>query len=268
MTLPEMHVWFRQYAQQMGMQNVRAILPEQIDIVINTSISDTVNEIVKSHIAVTNDRVITDNSKIGQINALRTLYDTEDLTIGVGSSYIVTKTDTALNVYGKSEFIDFLTKKKNMLYLVDLSIQYIRGAASDNDRTYKYPVRIIDNMFLADTLQDFMLKPRFRSPIAAITKSNLELYLGDEVSGLTPNTLTVGMLKVPAKVEYREDIQAGTSVDCNLPEYLHVDILKHAVDLYNVAIQGNLHANQQQQQAQQRELGRNNVRPDNEGYAS
>ena len=32
MTIAEMHVWFRQYAQQMGMQNVRAILPEQIDL--------------------------------------------------------------------------------------------------------------------------------------------------------------------------------------------------------------------------------------------
>ena len=65
---------FRQYAQQMGMQNVRAILPEQIDLLLNTSIMDIVNQTIKENIGVTNDRVITDNSKIGQINALRTLY--------------------------------------------------------------------------------------------------------------------------------------------------------------------------------------------------
>ena len=35
MTIADMHINFRQYAQQMGMQNVRAILPEQIDILIN-----------------------------------------------------------------------------------------------------------------------------------------------------------------------------------------------------------------------------------------
>ena len=64
---------FRQYAQQMGMQNVRAILPEQIDLLLNTSIMDIVNQTIKENIGVTNDRVITDNSKIGQINALRTL---------------------------------------------------------------------------------------------------------------------------------------------------------------------------------------------------
>ena len=69
-----MHVWFRQYAQQMGLQNVRAILPEQIDLVINTSITDIVNQIITQNIGATNDRIITDNSKIGQINALRSLY--------------------------------------------------------------------------------------------------------------------------------------------------------------------------------------------------
>ena len=76
MNIPEMHVWFRQYAQQMGLQNVRAILPEQIDLVINTSITDIVNQIITQNIGVTNDRIITDNSKISQINALRSLYKT------------------------------------------------------------------------------------------------------------------------------------------------------------------------------------------------
>ena len=60
-----MHIMFRQYAQQMGMQNVRAILPEQIDLLLNTSIMDIVNQTIKENIGVTNDRVITDNSKIG-----------------------------------------------------------------------------------------------------------------------------------------------------------------------------------------------------------
>ena len=74
MNIAEMHVWFRQYAQQMGMQNVRAILPEQIDILINTSISDVVNQLIRENIGVVNDRVVTDNAKLNQINALRSLY--------------------------------------------------------------------------------------------------------------------------------------------------------------------------------------------------
>ena len=74
MNIADMHIMFRQLAQQMGMQNVRVILPEQIDLLLNTAIVDVVNEIIKRNIAGTNDRVITDNSKIGQINALSTLY--------------------------------------------------------------------------------------------------------------------------------------------------------------------------------------------------
>ena len=73
MDIQEMHVMFRQYAQQMGMQNVRAILPEQIDLLINNSINDTINQIVTQNIGITNDRVITDNSKLNQVNALKSL---------------------------------------------------------------------------------------------------------------------------------------------------------------------------------------------------
>src|SRR5574344_2592935 len=74
MDISEMHKMFRQYSQQMGMQNVRAILPEQIDLLINNSINDIINQIITQNIGITNDRVITDNSKLNQVNALRSLY--------------------------------------------------------------------------------------------------------------------------------------------------------------------------------------------------
>ena len=81
MTISEMHIWFRQYAQQMGLQNVRAILPEQIDSLINTSTKDVIDEIIKANIGTTNDRVITDNSKLANVNALRTLYKVKSITV-------------------------------------------------------------------------------------------------------------------------------------------------------------------------------------------
>ena len=74
MDISEMHQMFRQYAQQMGMQNVRAILPEQIDLLINNSISDTINQVITQNIGITNDRVISDASKLNQVNALKSLY--------------------------------------------------------------------------------------------------------------------------------------------------------------------------------------------------
>ena len=43
---------------------------------------------------------------------------------------------------------------------------------------------------------------------------------------------------------------------------MHVDILKHAVDLYRIAISGSLHGAKQQEQAAQQENMRNNYRND------
>lgn len=284
MNAAEMHIWFRQYAQQMGMQNVRAILPEQIDLVINTSISDTVNQIIRENIALTNDRIITDNSKLGQINALRTLYKVTELNFGLvdAAEYPVVPvvSDEGIGMFQSRNFMDVevvdnvtVNPKINALYLVDLSIRYTRTTTPPN-KTAWFPVRLIDDAYLADTMQDYVLKPRVRTPIAVLHNNILDIYLGENYRNangklssemLYPSILRVSYLARPAKVTYLSDV-GGDDVNCDLPESMHVDILKHAVDLYNISIQGGLHAAQQQQRNQNQEVARNTTRPDNEGY--
>ena len=267
MTIAEMHVWFRQYAQQMGMQNVRAILPEQIDLVINTSITDTINQIITQNIGVTNDRVITDNSKIGQINALRSLYKVIEVIADPDNGdepFSEGNIDTIYNIVANFGDIDGEPGQQfDYLYLVDLAINY---KTSTNKITNYFPVRLIDDAFLADTLNDFILKPRVRTPIAVIYNNKIQLYINDIVNtglpqNLTPNVLRISYIGKPAKVAYLSDV-GGTNVDCDLPEYMHVDILKHAVDLYRISISGALSGAQSQQQAQQQENVRNNYRND------
>ena len=267
MTIAEMHVWFRQYAQQMGMQNVRAILPEQIDLLINTSITDTINQIITQNIGVTNDRVITDNSKIGQINALRSLYKVIEVIADPDNGdepFSEGNIDTIYNIVANFRDIDGEPGQPfDYLYLVDLAINY---KTSTNKITNYFPVRLIDDAFLADTLNDFILKPRVRTPIAVIYNNKIQLYINDIVNtglpqNLTPNVLRISYIGKPAKVAYLSDV-GGTNVDCDLPEYMHVDILKHAVDLYRISISGALSGAQSQQQAQQQENVRNNYRND------
>lgn len=279
MDIAEMHVYFRQYAQQMGMQNTRAILPEQIDILINTSITDTVNQLLRENIGITNDRVISDNSKISQINAFRTLYKVEEVDITIGTNFTY---DSAKRLSGliKHQGTTVANAKDSVfgkyMFLVDLSINYKN--TTENIITNWYPIRIIDDAYLSDSLNDFVLRNRFRSPIAVIYDNNtLELYIDKfeaganpvvKISGfksvtLSPNQLRVSTIQYPAIVKFTEDVSEGGSVNCDLPEAMHVDIVKHAVDLYRVAVSGSLHANQQQQEAQQRENVRNNYR--NEG---
>lgn len=272
MTIAEMHVWFRQYAQQMGMQNVRAILPEQIDLVINTSITDTVNQIITQNIGLTNDRIITDNSKIGQINALRNLYQVEEINATTSTSpkkgQPFTKGNETHILRMSGSFDNFKAGEFNYLYIVDLAINY----KTTNGLTNYFPVRLIDDAYLADTLNDFVLRPRLRTPVAVIYNNQLDLYI-DELTNdklpqdLTPNNLRFSYIAKPRKVAYLGDL-GGENMDCDLPDYMHVDILKHAVDLYNTSIQGGMYAAQQQQQAQNREMSRNVARPNNEGYQS
>lgn len=282
MTISEMHVWFRQYAQQMGMQNVRAILPEQIDLLINSSITDTINQIITQNIGVTNDRIITDNSKIGQINALRSLYKVKTVqaipansgTSSPAAPFIKGDETHILRIYADIKNFDNggsgSTGVFDYLYLVDLAINYsdlITPTGSPNVLTNYFPVRLIDDAYLADTLNDFVLRPRLRTPIAVLYNDQLDIYIDNLTDSklpenLNPYKLRVSYIAKPAIVAYKSDL-GGTDVDCNLPEYMHVDILKHAVDLYRIAISGSLSATQQAEQNQQRENTRNNYR--NEG---
>ena len=263
MTITEMHVWFRQYAQQMGLQNVRAILPEQIDLLINTSITDIINQIITQNVGVTNDRIITDNSKISQINALRTLYKVieSDFKVEDISSNVWSNVQETPIRYLEANIKDITNDSSNTfeyLFLVDLSIRYYTKVSTDNtekkNSTNYFPIRLIDDCFLADTLNDFILRPRLRSPIAVIVNDKIDVYYKNDAdiqaSALYPYKLRVSYIAKPAKVAYLTDIN-GTNVDCDLPEYLHIDILKHAVDLYRIAVSGQLHNSQQQAQPQQ-----------------
>ena len=269
MDIREMHVMFRQYAQQMGMQNVRAILPEQIDLLINNSISDTINQIITQNIGVTNDRVITDNSKLNQVNALKSLYKVwkAKVTLGEPKTNYIASYELPISAFKSSgTYINdnVNTTAISYIYIVDLSINYKKNTDFISNI---FPIRIIDDMYLADVVNDFILHPTFRSPVATIHDNNIELYIDKPDSSAKPfkfqgcdvNEIRLSYIAKPSQVKFLEDI-SGNNVDCDLPEYLHVDIVKHAVELYRAAVTGSIAVTQQAQEAQQRENLRNNYR--------
>lgn len=282
MTIAEMHVWFRQYAQQMGMQNVRAILPEQIDNLINTAIKDTIDEVVRSNVGTTNDRVITDNSKLANINALRTLYKVKTISVADANKVSHYKNDPYT--------FHSDTIGEEALYYVDFSVKYKITEGSGNDvvtsETRWFPIRIIDDAYLADVLNDWVLAPRMRTPAMVVyaksstvannvVDSTFELYVGEnDATGISAiaakaniEKIRCSYIKKPNQVQYLSDV-GGTNVNSDLPEQLQIPMLKHAVDLYRASIQGSLFSAQQNGQEQQRESVRNQARPDNEGYQS
>lgn len=277
MDILEMHRMFRQYAQQMGMQNTRAILPEQIDLLINNSISDTINQVITQNIGITNDRVISDASKLNQVNALKSLYKVwkgsiADVTIkgNEKTSYIISFQLPLSNFKTTGSYTDDKNSSTaiSFLYVVDLSINYKKTDFVTN----VFPVRIVDDQFVADVVNDFVLAPTMRSPVASIHDSLIELYIDKAdakpedrqpftFKGVSINELRFSYIAKPAVVKFAEDVD-GTNVNCDLPEYMHVDIVKHAVELYQIAKSGSLAAAQQAQQNQQREQVANNYRED------
>ena len=270
MTIREMHVMFRQYAQQMGMQNVRAILPEQIDLLINNSISDVINQVITQNIGTTNDRVITDNSKLNQINALKSIYKVwkGKVTLGTAKTNYIASYELPINAFknGGTYNNDGVNSTSiSYIYIVDLSISYKK----DSDFVSNiFPIRIIDDMYLADVVNDFILHPTFRSPVATVHDNTIELYIDKPDSSTPPfkfqgcdvNEIRLSYIAKPSQVKFLEDV-SGTNVDCDLPEYLHVDIVKHAVELYRTALTGSIAVTQAAQEQQQRENMRNNYRP-------
>ena len=286
MNIADMHIMFRQLAQQMGMQNVRAILPEQIDLLLNTAIIDAVNEIIKRNIASTNDRVITDNSKIGQINALSTLYknaevqifkyDGHEFTLNSGVNSIQTVMTTGFEfdiTCNHNPQVEKTAIPSDYMYICDFNINYYTSSSVGNTKikTDWFPVRIIDDIYVADALNDFILAPSFRSPIAHIVNREeghirIKIYIDRKKNnqsnipnGVIPSNLRVSYIAKPLTVKYAEDV-GSVNVNCNLPEYLHGDIVKRAVDLYHASISGSLLSAQAQERAQQQEAMRNNYR--------
>ena len=133
----------------------------------------------------------------------------------------------------------------------------ISSSELHRNETNYFPVRFIEESKLAETLNDPILKNKFYSPIIVMTNDNvLELYIDTFkqndvnryflINNYIPYKLRMSYIKKPAKVLYGEDVNL-TNVDCDLPESLHVDVVKHATDLYRIAL-FNGRYNQQNQQ--------------------
>lgn len=300
MHIAEMHTLFRNLAQQMGMQNVRAILPEQIDMTLNTAISDKMNEIIAENFNRSNDRVITDNSRNEQVNALFNLYKVIEVPIldSIRDEKLINSKPDAPFVRGKETtnlriWADVINLSKTtnepikgnfeFFYMVDLSINYVKLKTTINDnnepeeivtdQTDWFPIRIIADNYLADAIQDYIKAPTVRHPVATFHDGRIDIRIGklhktpegtrELVNHIKPNMIRVSYIANPCKVQYSEDT-LGENIDCDLSDNLHVEIVKRAVDLYRLSITGGLQAAQGQQQVAQQEATRNNAR--NEGY--
>lgn len=216
MTIVEMHELFRVLGQQMGMQKVRAILPESIDIIINTSIIHCVRQIITSNVTTNFGNIVaTQKNKVSVINALRTLYTEKEIDIESSNPSI---------------FYNF-----DIFSIIDCSVSY------STESPYKYiSTRLIEPNLIDEAERDYLLRPTSKFPVATIvgvTENDIQgtetgtlidynLYTGNSM----PTKIKTSFIKYPVKVHYDE--QGNNHVHCDLPIHLHHMIVEEAVKLY------------------------------------
>lgn len=230
MTVVEMHVMFRELAQQMGMQTVRAILSEDIDTCLNIAVNDYIKKVIADNVKMSgnnkiyiyNDKIYVDNAKIGQINVLRTLIDKLEIS----------------NITINKEENKFTAEiNNNNVFLFTSSYIYY------NDIFGGFSARIVDNDYLYSTLHDFCNRATFNYPIIVFTdnsdsKTNtiiIDIYTEDNSKDINthkkPSKVVLNIIKKPNIITYINDT-SSSNINCDLPEYTHIDIVKAAAELY------------------------------------
>lgn len=198
MKVTEIHNRFTLLAQQMGMKTVRAILPEQIDDLINIETINYIKDIFSRKGNRELDGISDNVIRLSELSPLHTSIKLEpikeDIMFGIGYK------------------IDLSEYPLPMFYT---SVYYFTGEKS-------YRCRLIDLDLVSDTNNDYHSKSVVISPICYKTESNIEV-----IATFTIDKVLVNYIKYPTPINIEEDITNELS-DVSMQE-----VIKRAVNTYN-----------------------------------
>lgn len=242
MDMKDMHVLFRTLGQQKGLQQVRAILPNEIDAYLNAAIIEKCRSIIQSNTTpMFQDKISQQQTNVSPINALTTLIKTIELDNG--------------SFHPEYNEISYSTRelarldKFHPMMITSIYTRYSYESDEhvfDPGKTRMYKCRLLENDKFHSTLYDFCSSPSKDAPIAMIR----DLY-GDMIFIICTNDneipiLCINYIKNPCVVRYREynlgdlrpdESQVGwddndCSHPCDLPEHLHSEIVEIAVNKF------------------------------------
>lgn len=206
-----MHITFREVAQRMGLQTVRAIYPEDVDICLNFAIIAKTRSIIAENANAGNDLVLKANADISQLNALR-------------------------NLAKEARVIPSPTGKGHGAFEADItndSVMYYTRFAVGYDNNAIYDCRLIEAEYLNRTLQDYCNRPTKRNPICVSLKQDdkniVDIYTGKE--NVIPIVLVYNYVKIPNHV-HLDETNSNNNIDCDMPDYLIPEIIELAVQYY------------------------------------
>ena len=203
-----MHNLFRVLGQQMGLQKVRAILPESIDEYLNDSIIEITRSIILGNVqTVFQDKVTTQNNPISQLNSIRTLFK-QLLFNSINDDYIITVN----------------TKEINLMFYTSIDVKF------EDDKVYK--ARIIETDMVQSVLNDYCNRASKEYPIVTyIGEDKFKLYTDNN----KPVEVVVNYIKLPNKVNFTD------KTNCDLPEHLHHQIVENAVNKFFQSVGSTAH---------------------------
>ena len=189
----------------MGLERVRGILEESIDVYLNVAIKETVASVVKSNVqTIYKDKITVQDNPISPVNGVSTLYKEVTYPINISSGSVV---DVNLS---------------NVQYIFGFSISY------PGDTIYKQ-CRFIEPDRVDITLDDYCSRASKKYPIITIVNVDenqnsykFRIYTGNN----NVNNLRIKYIKLPATVSLENNI------DCDLPAHLHKDVVELAVQKY------------------------------------
>lgn len=214
MDILEMHRLFRTLGQQMGLQLVRAILPESIDAYLNTAIMEYTRTVIASNVqTVFQDKVTVQNNPISQINSVRTLY----------GRLVSEISDNRIVVDSTSNRIMFYTSF-NLIF---------------EDKTRK--ARFVEIDKLQDTLNDYCNRASSNYPVITYVgndsvNDNFEVYSGDKEK---PVKAEMNFIKLPKVVKFSEVEEER--INCDLPVHTHHQIVELAVNKFFQSVGSTAH---------------------------
>ena len=209
MKIQEMHILFRTLGQAMGLQLVRAILPESIDTYLNDAIVDTVRKVVLSNSTMQfQDKVTIQNDAISPINAIRTLYKRSEIDLS---------SEDKLPIHLRT------VNLTNVMYFCSFAVSYGDG------RYVK--CRFVEPDKVEDTNADYCNRASVAYPIVTMFDDNgIVIEIQNGTDNKIPKVLLIRYIENPAIVHLDDD--ENLCIDCNLPDYLHHEIVETAVQKY------------------------------------
>lgn len=245
-----MHSVFRVLGQQMGLQLVRGILDESIDVYLNATITEKVhNDLLTGVHTVLQEQTDTQPTTMSPSNLFRTLFRVKQIDINPSSATGGADTDViSSNGYYKI----FLPSTGNdpaihpMLYL-GFSVQY-----DDETAEKRHGCRLLGADVLETTMRDFCNAATWNNPIVVLLSADENNADSDQVSLSTlqeyvelytnniskhPKYLYVKYIKTPNKVKY-DATNPNACFHCDLPAYCHFEIVERAVLKFYQSING------------------------------